>query len=178
MNKSPDQHERNPFTDGRFEADLAQEQHLLNGDDPGHDLELGADRALKEALGSLEAPALPEELRSAVMTQAHSPSLRSTGWLAMAAAVVLSMVVVLALDPFGEHRPAANISAEDWAQLTLVMATLNQSGEQIAQVTTREVSPHLALPRFDMPSLDIQIEPLPYQNSFRRWFQPSTPRSQ
>ncbi len=181
MNKSPDRPE-NPspdtlFQDENFDADLAREQRIQTDTELHKDPELSADHRLKEALGNLGQPTLPDELRSRVLTASQNDN-SYAGWLAMAAAVVLSVVVVLALDPFADRQPAAELTEQDWAKLALAIETLNTQGPQIAQITQREVSPHLALPHFQLPSLHMQLDPIPYPSSFRRWFQPSVSQPQ
>jgi hypothetical protein len=177
MNKSPDQKTHSGFEKERFEADLAREERIMAGGDLGPDLELSADRTLKDALSRIETPSLPPALRERVLDQTRS-SPRSLGWFAMAAAVVLSVVVVLALDPFPRQSHPAEISQDDWTRLALAIETLNRSGEQIAQVTQRGVASRLDLSRFELPRLELQLDPLPAPNSFRRWFQPSVPQKQ
>jgi len=176
MNKSPDQTPRPTFADERFEADLAREERIQGGK-LGHDLELSADRSLKDALSGIETPALPTELRERILQPPRAVSPTRT-WFAMAATVVLSVVVALALNPFPQRGEPADISREDWSQLVLAIETLNQSGEQIAQVTQRGVAPHLDLPRFELPPLELQLDPLPAPDSFRRWFQPGVLQKQ
>jgi len=180
MNKSPDRPEissqKSVLKDETFEADLAREQRIQTDTGLLKDPELSADRALKETLSQLTKPTLPDELRSSVLNARRSGH-TSTGWLAMAAAVVLSVIVVLAMDPLAERQQAAELTEQDWEKLALAIETLNTQGRQIARVTQREVSPHLRLPQFQLPRLHMQLDPIPYPNSFRRWFQPSVPQA-
>ena len=181
MNKWPEQ-PRNAaappgaaFEDKGFEADLAAENRIESGEDLSHDPELSADQSLRTSLGQIDAPRLPDELREAVIDHSRGPD-RPWAWLAMAAAVVLSVIVVTVLDPLGQRAPSVEITDQDWAQLTLAIETLNAQGQQIARTTQRQVSPHLVMPEFKMPSLQMQLDPLPYPDSFRRWFQPGVPQ--
>jgi hypothetical protein len=163
------------FEDKDFEADLTAENRIQSGDDLSHDPELGADQAFRAALGQIDTPRLPDELRKAVIDRSHGPD-RPWAWLAMAAAVILSVIVVTALDPLGQREPSVEITRQDWAQLTLAIETLNTQGQQIARTTQRQISPHLVMPEFEMPALQMRLEPLPYPDSFRRWFQPGVPQ--
>lgn len=181
MNKWPEQPRnaaeppRAAFEDKGFETDLAGEDRIQSGEDLSHDPELSADRAFRTSLGQIDAPRLPAELRNAVIDHSHGTD-RSWAWLAMAAAVVLSVIIVTALDPLGQREPTVEITEQDWAQLTLAIETLNTQGQQIARATQRQVSPHLALPELEMPMLRMQLDPLPYRESFWRWFQPGIPQ--
>src|SRR6056297_1299600 len=181
MNKWPEQprnaaeHPRAAFEDKGFETDLAAEDRIQSGKDLSQDPELSADRAFRTSLGQVNAPRLPNELRKAVIDHSHGPD-RPWAWLAMAAAVVLSVIIVTALDPLGQRAPSVEITDQDWAQLTLAIETLNAQGQQIALTTKRQVSPHLIMPEFKMPSLQMQLDPLPYPDAFRRWFQPGVPQ--
>jgi hypothetical protein len=177
MNKLPDQTPRPAFSDERFEDDLTREERIQGGT-LGQDPELSADRSLKDVLSRIETPALPTELRERILQRSTRASFHTVTWFAMAATVVLSVVVALALNPFPQRGEPADISQEDWNQLVLAIETLNQSGEQIAQVTQRGVTPHLDLSRFELPRLELQLDPLPTPGSFRRWFQPSVPQKQ
>jgi hypothetical protein len=158
--------------DERFEADLAAEDRILSDTDLRGHPELEADRALRRALGRLELPDLPTEIRRTVIDHRHDDPERRWTWIAMAAAVILSVIVVTALDPFRGREATPRISEQDWAQLTLAIETLNAQGQQIAQVTQRQVGPHLVLPDIELPRLQMQLEPLPTPESFQRWFQP------
>jgi len=185
MNKSPDRSNQPkswetqniPLTDPHFESDLAEEHRLQTLADLKDDSELSADRALKEALAQLPPPTISDELKQKILNQTQ-PDRPASGWWAMAAAVVLSVLVVMSLDPLAERGTPSDLSAQDWAELQLAFQTLNAQGTHIAQVTRREVNPHLSLPTFELPSMQLDLDPLPYPNSFRRWFQPSIPQSQ
>jgi len=185
MNKSPEltrnssinESNRTPFLDEKFQTDLAKEAQIQSAMQLNSDLELSADRSLKENLSRLDAPDLPDALRRAALDQTRHAR-RNSGWLAVAAALVLSVLVVMAFDPFAEPAPGVALTNQDWAELSLALETLNSQGQQIAQVTRKQVGPHLALPNIAMPSLELQLESLPYPNSFRRWFQPSLSQSQ
>jgi hypothetical protein len=162
--------------DSQFLEDLAAEERIIAGDDLDGDAMLRSDRALKDALARIEAPPLPEALRARVLDH-HRQTPPPWAWMAMAAAVVLSVLVVTMIEPPEARLPPAELTAQDWAQLSTAIDTLNAQGQQIAQLTQREVGSHLALPALELPRLEIPMEALPYPDSFRRWFQPSAPRT-
>ncbi len=184
MNKWPEQSHKTTIDaksdpaglDQRFTADLAAENRIQFGGDLRYDPELKADRDFRADLGQIECPRMTAGLRTAVIDQSQHPA-QHRGWLAIAAAIVLSIIVVGALYPSGPREAPTQITKEDWAQLTLAFETLNVQGQQIAQATQQQVRPHLSLPEFELPALQSQTEPLPYLDSFRRWLQPSTPKA-
>jgi len=164
------------IVDENFETDLAAEERIQSGTALSHEGELSADRALRAALHQINAPRLPETLRDAVIAHSHGRE-RRWAWLATAAAVILSVIVVTALDPLGQQAPSPQITAKDWAQLTLAIETLNAQGQQIAQTTQAQVRPHLDLIEFELPRMQMRIDPLPYPDAFRQLFQPSVPQT-
>ncbi len=149
------------------ERELTLETRIQSGEPLAADSELSADRKLKNELAAIQTPSLPAELRQQVM--AHAASRRITmGWMALAAAVVMSLLVVFALPSADDSSTLEihRITAGDWAQLDLALNTLNASGRRVAQVTEREVRPHLKRP-------DIQITSLPDSETVWSWFRTS-----
>jgi len=184
MNKSPesrsnetsDTAERTSQEDAEFDRDLAREERVLGGAGLADDAALGADRDLRRTLAQLEAPQLPPHIRETVLDTGRGSRL-PMAWAAIAAAVVLSVITLSVADPFESPGRPGDLSAQDWAQLSLAIETLNAQGQQIAQVTQREVGAHLSLPDIELPQMPLRIDALPGSNSFWRWFQPSAPQT-
>jgi len=156
MHKSPE----------RFAADLAAEQRLSGraGESGREPSDLSADRALREELRGLGgAPALPAALREKVLRTADQrPHARASsrwtrGWLAMAAAVTLALVIPVVLQspdaPRSSSSPA--VSPADVAELRLALNTLGDSGRRVAALTEEQVAPVLRVPR-------VRVDHLPF----------------
>ncbi|AKS42998.1 hypothetical protein [Wenzhouxiangella marina] len=171
MNKSPDRSQARRGADPLTFRDLAAEERIQSGQDLGGSPELVADYCLRQELAQLDTPALPSELRARVMASS-SRRRAPLGWMALAAAVVLSVTVALVLDrQEGAPLPSdARVSAGDWAELQLALATLDRSGRRVAEVTEREVRPHLEAPGF---RLDLDFEFPSYLDRLRDRIQTS-----
>jgi hypothetical protein len=175
MNKSPDpksaDRPRPDAFDEQAFADLAAESRIQSNERLTAHPELLADRALRDELAGLEPPALPSALRARVLN--HSRRRRApAGWMALAAAVVLSVVLVIALDrePSAPNGGPNGIAASDWMQLEIALNTLDASGRRMAQVTGQEVIPHL--PR-SSSWLDIRLPRIPTLERLLQRFEPT-----
>lgn len=171
MNKSPEA-QRNRRLDGSissevtareldFETRIHSDEHLTAGS------ELAADRELSQQLAAIQAPALPTGLRQQVLDHSNHQRI-PMGWMALAAAVVMSLLVALALenDESTSTVVSHQLTASDWAQLHVALTTLDAIGRRVAQVTEREVRPHLKRP-------EIQITSLPDSETVWSWFRSS-----
>lgn len=147
--------------------DLDRERRIQSDRHRIADHELAADRELRNRLASLRPPPLPPALRRHVMEHAVDQR-SSTAWLALAAAVVMSLLAVVAMQTFddGSQTAASPVTADDWAQLHLALNTLDASGRRVAQVTEREVRSHLN-------PAEIQIAPFPDSGAVQSWLPPS-----
>ena len=156
MHKSPE----------RFAADLAAEQRLSNG--PGasdrEPSELAADRALRDELRALGSePALPGALREKILRTADqrphagAASRWAGGWVAIAAALALALVMPIALQsPDAPGTPSSPaVSPADVAELRLALNTLENSGRRVVALTEEQVVPALRVPR-------VLVDQLPY----------------
>ncbi|MGB0514794.1 MAG: hypothetical protein ACPGJE_08145 [Wenzhouxiangellaceae bacterium] len=156
MHKSPE-----PFA-----ADLAAEQRLCGAasERSSEPPELAADRALRDELRALDgAPKLPPALREKILRaaaqrpQAHASSPWTGGWLALAAAVTLVLVVsILLQSPDLRRSPSTPaVGPAEVAELRLALNTLEDSGRRVAALTSEQVAPALRMPR-------VRVDRLPY----------------
>lgn len=175
MNKSPDsdtaRRRRSQPADERAFPDLAAESRIQSDEALAAHSELAADRAFRDELAGLQPPPVPQALRARVL--AHGKPRRGpAGWMALAAAVVLSVVLVIALDQ-SPSEPAVDrhgITASDWMELKLALDTLDASGRQMAQVTEREIRPHFSRP---VETLKIQLPSIPTLEALLKRFEPT-----
>ncbi len=154
MNKSPD-----------YARELAAEARISDSSLRPDDTELAADWDLKQSLRAMAPGVLPAPLRQRVVATTRRP-LTMPWWPALAAAVVLSVVVVLVLEP---NRPAVNstaVSSADLAELQVALATLDDSLKRTRLIASREVVSSLSAPNFE-------IDDLPYGRQVRQWIQPA-----
>jgi len=171
MNKSPEtvrrRHSDTPISPEAMARVLAFEARIQSDEHPIADRELAADREFRRQLASIQPPTLRPTLRRQVMAHAAHRRLPMS-WMALAAAVVMSLLVVLALQSVDEPATieAHQLTANDWAQLHLALETLDASGRRVAQATEREVRPHLKRP-------EIQITSMPDSETVWSWFRSS-----
>ena len=175
MNKSPDPKSADRLRPDAFDeqafADLAAESRIQSAEHLSGHRELLADRALRDELADLEPPPVPVHLRHRVLTH-RSLRRAPAGWMALAAAVVLSVVLVIAMDreSAGPNGGPNAIADSDWMQLEIALNTLDASGRRIAQVTEQEVLAHL--PRSSR-RLDIRLPRIPTLERLLQRFEPT-----
>jgi hypothetical protein len=175
MNKSPDtdreRSRRSNPADDRLFLDLAAESRVQSDETLSNHPELASDRALRDELAQLEPPALPDALRSRVLAEGR-PRRRPASWMALAAAVVLSVMLVIALDrePAAPGDDLQSISASDWMELQLALNTLDASGRRMARMTEAELQPHFARP---VGPLDIDLPSIPTLEALLQRFERS-----
>ncbi len=170
MNKSPESDRINrsdtPISPDAMARDLALEARIQSDRQPIGDRQLAADRKLRTQLARIQPPTLPASLRQHVLSHTRRPI--PMGWMALAAAIVMSLLIVAVLQTIDD--PAAidpqELTASDWTQLHLALSTLDASGRRVAQVTGREVRPHLKRP-------DVRITSLPDTETVWSWFRSS-----
>jgi DNA-directed RNA polymerase specialized sigma24 family protein len=133
------------------------------------DAELAADWDLKQSLRAMAPTDLPAPFRQRIVSTTRRP-FAGIWWPALAAAVVLSVAIVLVLEP---HRPelhATAVSSADLAELQLALDTLDDSIRRTRLITGRELASSLSVPT-------IEIDDLPYGRQVRDWIQPARSRN-
>ncbi len=146
-------------------AEQAAEERLASADQRPADPELAADWEMRQTLRDLGPPRLPPELRNRVMQATRRPA-PSARWMGLAAAVVLSLGLILVLQaPKNEPRPAT-ISQADFQDLQLALATLESSARRTSAIAGRELADSLVLP-------NLELDDLPYAPQLRQWIEPA-----
>lgn len=171
MSKSPEPERKHrldaPISAEAMARELSLEARIQSRECRIADRELAADRELKTHLASLQPPSLPPALRQRVLAHAADQQRIPMRWMALAAAVVMSLLAVVAMQTANDTGTTDihQLTADDWAQLDLALDTLGASGRRVAQVTDREVRSHLAQP-------DIRITVVPGSDTVWNWFPP------
>ena len=146
-------------------AERTAEERLTAAEQRPADPELAADWEMRRTLRDMETPRLPPELRNRVM-QATRRTGPPTRWMGLAAAVVLSLGLILVLQAPEDEPQPATVSQADFQDLQLALATLESSARRTSAIAGRELADSLVLP-------NLKLDDLPYAPQLRQWIEPA-----